>query len=645
MSTLKHLMQPIKIRSMEVPNRVVIPPMGTFLGNDDGTVSDASIAYLKRRVQSGAGLVFQEITAIHPRGAASPAQLGIYDDRFLPGLRRVVDTVHEQGGKIIIQLHHAGRESQYQLQRGEAVAPSAMPSYVFKMTPKEMTIEDIKEVIKCFGDGAVRAREVGYDGVELHAAHGYLLSQFLSVHANQRTDEYGGDIRQRARFVIEVLEEVRRRVGDDYPISIRLSIDEAIKGGYTAEDMQLVVPELVKHGCDMIHASFGTHGSPAGITQAPIEYQPGFNVGLARKMKEVVDVPVIGVGRFNDPFLADECIARGDADLIAFGRQHLADPDFLKNALEGHPEDTWMCLACNQGCFERLLLEQGKIRCAINPETGQELIYPQKPAAVSRHVWVIGAGPGGLTAAYEAARLGHKVTLLEKEKETGGQIRFASQVPFKAPYGDWIRRLTNRAAKLGVEIKTGVEVTEQMIREGKPEVVVLATGGEKITPSIEGVNLPHVCNALDVLNGDRQIGEHVLIVGAGLIGMETADYVIAQGCQDVTLVEQLRRSPVGKISSHGYMLHARLKKAGAKQIYSATVTSIQNDSVAVSVEGQEQVLAPVDQVIIAVGTKPENSLAGVLKAEGIRHYVIGDAVKTRRIVEATEEGARAAWDI
>ncbi len=645
MSTLEHLMQPIKIRSMELQNRVVMPPMGTFLGNDDGTVSEASVAYLKRRIKSGAGLVIQEITAIHPRGAATPAQLGIYDDRFIPGLRKIVDTVHEQGSKIIIQLHHAGRESLYQLQRGEAVGPSALPSYVFKMAPQEMTIEDIKEVIKYFGEGAVRAREAGYDGVELHAAHGYLLSQFLSVHANQRSDEYGGDIRQRARFVIEVLQEVRRRVGEDYPISIRLSVDEAIKGGYTADDMQKVVPEFVKYGCDIIHASFGTHGSPAGITQAPIEYQPGFNIGLARKMKEVVDVPVIGVGRFTDPLLADECIARGDADMIAFGRQHLADPDFLKNALEGHPEDTLECLACNQGCFERLLLEMKTIRCAINPETGQELVYPTGPAEVSRKVWVVGGGPGGLMAAYEAARLGHKVILYEKEKETGGQIRFAAQAPYKAPYGEWIKRLTNKAVKLGVDLKTGVEVTETMIKQEKPEVVILATGGQSVIPPIEGVNLPHVCNALQVLSGEVKVGEHVLIIGAGLIGMETADFVVAKGCQDVTLVEQLRRSPVTKISSHGYMLHTRLRKAGSKQIYSAKVVGIQDNSVTVLAEEQEQVISPIDQVIIAVGTEPNANLLDVLKAEGIRHFVIGDAVETRRIVEATEEGARAAWDV
>jgi len=630
---------------MVIPNRVVMPPMATSLGTDDGMVSDASIAYLKRRLQSGAGLVIQEITSIHPYGSTSPAQLGIYDDKFLPGLRRMTEAVHEAGSKIIIQLHHAGRESLFNLQRGEAMGPSAIPSKVFKIVPKEMTLDDIRHVIKCFGDGAERAREAGYDGVELHAAHGYLLSQFLSAHANQRQDEYGGDIRQRARFVIEVLREVRRRVGDDYPISIRLSIDEAIDGGYTPEDMQMVVPELVKNGCDIIHASFGTHGSPAGITQAPIEYQPGFNIGLARKMKEVVDVPVIGVGRFTDPFLADECIARGDADLIAFGRQHLADPDFLKNALEGHPEDSVVCLACNQGCFERLLIERKTIRCAINPETGQETVYPTKPADVSRQVWVIGAGPGGLTAAYEAARLGHKVTLFERDDETGGQIRLAARAPFKAPYGDWIKQLTAKTAKLGVDIKTGTEITAEMIREAKPEVVILATGGDKMDLLVPGADLSHVVNSMDVLAGKTGIGEHVLIVGAGLIGMETGDYVAARGCKDITLVEKLKRSPVGKISSHGYMLHSRLNEAGCRQIFNATVAEIRQDSVLILVDGEEKVLAPIDQVIIAIGTRPNAGLADVLKTEGIRHFIIGDAVETRRIMEATEEGARAAWEI
>lgn len=645
MSTLEHLMQPIKIRSMELANRVVIPPMGTFLSNEEGMATDAYLAYAKRRVKSGAGLFIQEFTAVHPNGRALPSQLGIYKDDQIPGLKKIVDAVHAQGTKIAVQLHHAGRESMYNLRLGKAIAPSAIPSLVYGGNPREMTLDDIHEIIKAFGAAAVRAREAGYDAVELHSAHGFLLHQFLSAYSNQRTDEYGGDMLQRARFVIEVLQEVRRQVGDDYPVSIRLSVEEEIKNGFTAADMQKVAPELVKNGCDIIHASFGTHGSPAGITQAPIEYQPGFNVGLARKMKEVVNVPVIGVGRFNDPFIADECIARGDADLIVFGRQHLADPDFLQNAINGKFEDTNQCLACNQGCIERAMYEQKSIRCAINPETGQELIYPTQPAEVSRNVWVIGAGPGGLTAAYEAARLGHKVTLFEKQNETGGQIRYASQAPFKEPYRLWINRLAGKAAKLGVDIKTGIEVTEQMIVDAKPDVVILATGGQEIIPPIEGIELPCVVSALKVLNGEVAVGQNVVVIGAGLIGMETADYVVAKGCQSVTLVEQSKKPPVKKATSHGYMLHKRLRGAAAQQIYGAEVTRIDNNSVIIKTEQAEQTLSQVDQVIMAVGMKPLNELARVLKEQGIRHYVIGDAVKTRRIIEATEEGAKVAWEI
>ena len=570
-------------------------------------------------------------------------QLAAYDDLFMPGLQKMAEVVHAQGGKVAMQLHHCGREGRYQLERGQAMAPSAVPSVVFGGVPKEMTIDDIKEIIQSFGAAAVRAREAGFDAVELHGAHGYLLQQFLSAHSNKRTDEYGGDFRQRARFVIEVIQEVRRRVGEDFPISLRISVEEWIKGGYKPEDMQTVAPEFVKAGVDIIHASFGTHGSPAGITSAPIEYQPGFNVGLARKMKEVVDIPVIGVGRFTDPFLADECIARGDADLIAFGRQHLADPDFLINALNGRPEETLECLACNQGCIERLMFEDKRIRCAINPETGQELIYPQSRQQSSRKVWVVGAGPGGLTAAYEAGRLGHEVTVFEKEKETGGQVWLAGQMPFKEAYMKWIKQLTAKAAKVAAEIRMGTEVTEELIAQGQPEVVIL-TGAKETIPALEGIDLPHVCRFRQILKSEVEPGKNVVIIGAGFVGMEIADYLIQKGSPSITLVDQLKKSPVSKLSSHGYMLHKRLKTAGCQLLFNTTAQRIEPDGVMVVSGGAEQKLR-ADQVIIATGTTPNDSLKQVLDNRGIRHYVIGDAAGVRRIIEAVEEGAKAAWDI
>jgi 2,4-dienoyl-CoA reductase-like NADH-dependent reductase (Old Yellow Enzyme family) len=237
-------------------------------------------------------------------------------------------------------------------------------------------------MVAAFGAAARRAREAGFDAVEVHGAHGYLITQFLSALSNRRDDEYGGSLSNRSRFMIEVLQEVRKTVGPDFPILLRLSVEECIKDGYTFEDIRPILPSLVQAGADIFHASLGTHGSPGGITSAPFEFQPGFNVWRAQKLKEAIGLPVIAVGRFTDPSLADEVIARGEADLVAFGRQYLADPDFLIKAQGGHPEDIRRCIACNQGCIERLILGEGNIRCAINPETGQETIYPQGPVPV-----------------------------------------------------------------------------------------------------------------------------------------------------------------------------------------------------------------------------------------------------------------------
>jgi 2,4-dienoyl-CoA reductase-like NADH-dependent reductase (Old Yellow Enzyme family)/thioredoxin reductase len=644
MNHLPSLFAPIKIKSLDLVNRAVMPPMGTNLGNSDGTVSEANLAYIKRRARGGAGLIITEISSIHPSGSAIPNELGAYDDRFIPGLKKIADAVHAAGSKVALQLHHAGRESLYLLREKKAIAPSPIRSLVFGLTPREITREEIQEIIAAFGVAARRGMEAGFDAVEIHGAHGYLITQFLSALSNKRDDEYGGSFNNRSRFMIEVLQEVRKRVGPDFPISLRLSVEECIQGGYMFEDIRPILPDLVKAGADMLHASLGTHGSPGGITSAPFEYQPGFNVWRAKKLKEIVDLPVIAVGRFTDPSLANEVIARGEADLVAFGRQYLADPDFLIKAREGRPEDIRKCIACNQGCIERLMLGEGKIRCALNPETGQEIIYPQVPAGVRRNVWVVGSGPGGLTAAYEAARLGHKVTLFEKEEETGGQLSLASKAPFKDQYRVWATWLTSQAKKMGVIVRTGIEMTESMISEGDPEVVILATGGEQIKPDIPGIDLSLVCNAWQVLGGAVPPGKHPVVIGGGLIGMETADYLCQKGTQ-VTLVEVLKRSPVLKITSHGYMLHTRLKEAGCRLLFNTTVKKIEESSVTVLIEDKEQTLSPVDQVIIAVGLKPNDKLKEILQAKKIRHFIIGDALQPRRIIEATEEGARAAWNL
>lgn len=644
MEGFSHILSPCTIHGLDLENRVVMPPMGTNLGNRDATVSDALMAYMQRRAQARPGLIITEIAAVHETGSLINTELGIYDDRFIPGLKRLADTIHAGGAKAAVQLHHGGRECFFLLNEGKALGPSAEPSLIYGVAPKEMTLEDMCTIRESFAAAAVRAREAGFDMVEIHGAHGYLLCQFLSPIANRRRDEYGSTMKNRARFVVEVIEAVRRSVGADFPISLRLSIDESIRGGYTEGDMLTVVPDFVKAGVDVIHASLGTYGTPGGITSAPVEFEPGFNAFRARKVKEVVDVPVITVGRFTDLSAADRVIARGDADLVSFGRQFLADPDFLPKTRAGRTDDIRTCIACNQGCIERLMFEGKSVRCAINPETGQETVYPRKPAGSPRRVWVAGAGPAGLTAAYEASRLGHAVTVLEKEAHAGGQLLYATIPPFKKVYGSWVAWLERQVRAMGVEILTGVTVDAGVLERGRPDFLIIATGGEKIVPDIAGIDLPHVHDAWEILDGTVSPGTDVLIIGGGLIGMETADFLCPK-VKTLTVVEALERSPVSKLTSHGYMLHRRLKEGGCALVFAGTVTRIGKDSVIVLVKGEERRISPVDQVIVAVGLAPRQELKGICERLGIPHALAGDAVQPRRIIEATEEGARAAWNV
>jgi len=652
MKTMQHLLSPIKIRSLTLPNRLVMPPMGTSLGNPDSTVSEANLAYIKRRAQSGVGLIITEITCVHPSGLVSPKSLGVWDDKFIPGLAKMAEAIHAGGAKAALQLHHCGRES-YTLQKQQkAVGPSAIPSFVFGFlgAPREMTKDEVREVIASYGTGAKRAKAAGFDMVELHGAHGYLLMQFLSAHANQRTDEYGGDFKGRARFMIECIQAVRSQVGPDFPISIRISGEECIKDGYTITDMQTIIPDLVAAGADTIDVSFGTHGSPevnidTPNASAPVEYGPGFKAYLSRKVKEVTTVPVISVGRYTDPFFMDEVIAAGDADMIAVARQNLADPDFLKNAEAGHPEETLECLACNQGCIERLALEMQPIRCAINVQTGQELLRPEGPAGVKQNVWVVGGGPAGLTAALEAARLGHRVTLYERERQTGGNVRYAAMAPHKEVYDRYIQTLALKCRKQGVDIKLGVDVSEAMISEGKPDAVILAIGADKTSCPAEGINASVVCDAWQILDGSVKPKEHVVVIGGGLVGLETCDFLREKGVKDITMVEMLTNPPVLPRAAHGQMLYRRLQAAGVRLMFGAMVTRIEECAVEIKTKGEEAKLEPVDQVVVAIGVTPRTELKDMLEKKGIRHFVVGDAVAPRRIIEATTSGAKAAWDI
>ncbi len=690
---LEHLFSPVAINGMTLKNRAVMPPMGTGYGNADGTASERLIRYLARRARGGTGLIITEVCAVDPRGKGFPNEIGVWSDNFIPGLTLLTQAIHGEGGKIALQLHHAGRETFEAAAGGMPEAPSPIPSVVLGQPCQEMSRERIAEMIDAFGRAAARAKRAGFDAVEIHGAHGYLLNQFLSPFSNQRTDEYGGSEENRSRFVLAIVAAVREAVGRDFPIIIRVSTDEIIRGGYDLEFMKRLAPRLVAAGVDAIHASVGVYSTPGNLTIASMDTEAGFNLFRARAIKEVVGVPVIGVGRINDPRLADNAIALGDADLISFGRQHLTDPDFIRKAQAGLFEEIRWCVACNQGCIERLTFEMKSATCTFNPICGREYRGAPDPVEGVKRLWVIGAGPAGLSAALAAAGRGYEVELFEKAAVPGGQLQSASRPPNKKSYLDWVdwsirqmekypvkthydqtvtagmlkgkkpdavilldRRPPQKKGylewedwsvrtmeKRWVKIHFDREVTAAMLSELKPDAVILAAGASPVTPVIPGIDGPRVVDARDLLSGKVQPAAPAVVLGAGYVGMETADFLIARGI-GVVLLEMLSSPPVGKHTAHGYWLHKRIKAAGGGIILGATVTRIDPDAVIYRQQDEEKRI-PAALVVTAMGAKSENTLEGALKEFAIPYRIVGDAQSPRRLLEAIHEGDRAGREI
>ncbi len=640
---LERLFTPITINGMTLKNRAVMPAMGTGYGNPDGTISDRLIAYLARRAQGGTGLIITEICAVDPRGKAFPNQIGAWSDSFLPGLTGLAAAIHREGGKIALQLHHAGRETFEQAAGAVPEAPSAIPSAVLGQPCEAMSSERIADVIGAFAGAAARAKKAGFDAVEIHGAHGYLLNQFLSPFSNHRTDLYGGAEENRSRFVLEILSEVRKAVGPGFPIIIRVSADELIRGGYDLEFMKSLAPRLVAAGADVIHCSVGVYSTPGNLSIASMDTAEGFNLFRARAVKEAAGVPVIGVGRINRPETAEQALAAGDADLISFGRQHLTDPDFVAKAEAGNFTEIRRCVACNQGCIERLSFEMKSVTCTFNPACGREYLGAPVPVAQSKRLWVIGAGPAGLSAALAAAGRGYKVEIFEKEASPGGQLRPASRPPHKEIYWDWAAWCIRQLEKWGVRIHCGEECSSARIRAGKPDAVILATGADPTTPDIPGLASPHVRDARELLLEGVMSEGPTVILGGGYVGMETADFLIARGV-GVTLLEMLPVSPVGKHTAHGYWLHKRIRDAGGRMILGATVTRVEPDQVVYRQAGEEKRVSAA-LVVTAMGARPVNGLEETLKKLGIPWRTVGDARQPRRLLEAIHEGDRAGREI
>jgi len=637
----RSLWDTVHIGGLELRNRAVMPAMGTGYSSEEGEPTDRLMAYLKRRAEGGVGLIITEVCAVHPLGKGFPSELGIYDDSFLPGLERLAGEVKASGSAVAAQLHHAGRETFPQFIGEQPVAPSPLASRAMGQKPRALSIEEIRELVGCYAAAAVRAREAGFDAVEIHGAHGYLVSQFLSPYSNQREDEYGVDAQGRFRFAVEIVRETRKEVGEGFPIIFRFSSTEAHKDGYDLEYILPLLPILEEEGVDAFHVSCGIYDSPGNPTCPGLHQPPGINVERAAAVKEKVNVPVIVVGKLHDPRLAEEVISQGKADMVAFGRQHLADPYFLRKAAAGKYEDIRFCLSCNQGCIERLMFEFKPATCTINPECGREWESQGKRPDVKGRFLVVGAGAAGLQAAMDLKEAGAEVELVERGKEAGGQLWAASKPPGKEAYAEWVEWAERRLCSLGLQIELGKEAGIETLRKADWRGVIAATGAKPVIPSLPGIDNDINAEAREVLLGRRETGKRILIVGAGPVGMETADYLIQKGCQ-VTVVEEMDHSSVIPMTSHGSYLHNVLRKKG-ELLLNTKVVRVTHEGAILSTRGEEREME-ADTVVWAVGSVPELEIVEAARELGIEVKVVGDAVEPRRLLEAVHEAYQAVQE-
>lgn len=633
------LLERVKVGTMSLKNRMVMAPMEARLNRPDGSVNQATIDFYEEVARGGIGMIVVQNSYIDEKSSRSALMhLGVYSDHLIAGLGDLAETIKLFGVGVLLQISHGGRQAHPAANPFESVAPSAIPCKFVKEPVRELTLDEIEEIQNSYVEAARRVKMAGFDGVELHGAHGYLIDEFLSPYTNHRTDKYGGSFGGRALFALEIIEKIRKRVGDDFTLGYRMSADEFVPGGLTINETSVFAKMLQDAHVDYIHVSTGLYES-AHHTIPPIYMKDGYSVDLADRIKKAVDVPVITVGSHTIE-TGEKALREEKADLVAFGRALVADPDLPNKLASGRIEDIRPCIRNNEGCYSRFLL--GKtIRCEVNPACGRQGRFKITPATVKKNVVVIGGGIAGMEAARVAALRGHTVTLFEKADRLGGHLVEASAPEFKGPLRGLLTWATTKLEKGGVKIQLKTEVTPNLLEELLPEIIITAVGSDYIVPAVRGVDYPFVVRADDVLLGRKAVGEQVVVMGGGLIGCETALYIAEVLKKKVTVVEMLDEvlnevEPLSKAA-----LLERLQEAHVMIRTGWHLEQITNIGVICTDRNWQRKELQASTVVLALGLKARKHDADRFEGAAPEVYRVGDCVEPRNIYHAFED----AWRI
>lgn len=637
----EHLLSPIKIRGLELKNRIILPAMGTRMASEKGEITDRLIAYHAARAKGGCGLNIVEVAAVHR--PSSPAHfVWICEDSLIEGHKKLTDAIHENGGKAGIQLWQGGLAVSMD-PSAQILLPSDMN--LGQYTIPGITLEQIKEVVFCYGQAARRAVEAGYDCIEFHLAHNYLPHSFLSGGLNHRTDEYGGNFENRCRFPLEVIDAIRNNIPEDMPLFIRIDAhDDFLEKGLTIEEVIDFCNIAKNHGVDVLDVSRGNILTAATIYEVPpIDVPQGFNIENASRIRKETHMLTIGVGRINHEDFAEKLLAEDKVDMVVMGRAQLADPELVNKLKEGRTQDIIHCIGCDQGCYDGFtdVVNREFITCMRNPNIGHEAEHTFTKTENPKHVWIVGGGVGGMEAAKVLKELGHEPEIFEASDHLGGQFIIAGKAPGKKEMEDATIEMAKQTERI-CKIHLNTKVTPEMIEEKKPDHVIIATGALPIALRLDGEDQIHHVQANDVLMGKEKLSGYIAIIGGGLVGLEAADYLATQGCK-VTVLEMKDKigADLGSLRQIAVMMKMNQLKVELKP--SSKVNSLSKEGVVLE-SGQT---IPCEHVVYAVGSKSvDNSeLCSMMDKLSIPYQIIGDAKAARRALNAIEEGYYAAMEV